>query len=74
MIEDPASGFLIGRGDAAALAASLVRLAGDPALRRAMGERARRLAEQRFSLTHMLDESEAFFASLAEKGAQRGTK
>jgi glycosyltransferase involved in cell wall biosynthesis len=68
MIEDPASGLLIDRGDAAALAACLVRLAGDPGLRRQMGSRARQLAEDRFSLDRMLDESEAFFASLAEKG------
>ncbi len=68
MIEDPASGLLIERGDASALAACLVRLADDPGLRRTMGERARRLAEQRFSLERMLDESEAFFTSLAEKG------
>jgi glycosyltransferase involved in cell wall biosynthesis len=69
MIEDPASGLLIDRGDAPALAACLVRLAGDPGLRRHMGARARQLAEDRFSLDHMLDESEAFLTSLAEKGA-----
>jgi len=69
MIEDPASGLLIDRGDAPALAACLVRLAGDPGLRRRMGARARQLAEDRFSLDHMLDESEAFLTSIAEKGA-----
>ena len=73
MIDDPTSGLLIDGGDAPALAACLVRLAGDPGLRRAMGERARQLAEQRFSLDHMLDESEAFFTSLAETGTRRGT-
>jgi glycosyltransferase involved in cell wall biosynthesis len=72
MIEDPGSGLLIDRGDAPALAACLMRLAGEPGLRRAMGERARRLAEQRFSLDRMLDESEAFFASLAEKSVCGG--
>jgi glycosyltransferase involved in cell wall biosynthesis len=71
MIEDPASGLLIDRGAAAALAAGLVRLAGDPGLRRQMGARARRLAEDRFSLDRMLDESEAFLLSLAGRGACR---
>jgi glycosyltransferase involved in cell wall biosynthesis len=69
MIEDPASGLLIDRGDASALAACLVRLAGDPSLRRQMGARARQLAEDRFSLERMLDASEAFFSSLAKRGA-----
>jgi glycosyltransferase involved in cell wall biosynthesis len=68
MIEDPASGLLIDRGDAPGLAACLARLAGDSGLRRKMGERARQLAEERFSLDRMLDESEAFFASIVEKG------
>ena len=70
MIEDPASGLLIDGGDASALAACLVRLAGDSGLRRQMGMRARQLAEDRFSLDHMLDESEAFLTSLAKKGVR----
>jgi len=49
LIEDGASGTLVEPGDPAALAAAIRELVLQPALRRRMGERARELAERRFS-------------------------
>jgi len=65
MIDDGESGYLIEPGDASALAERLTRLATDAELRRRMGGAAARLAADRFTLEKMLDESEAFFLSLA---------
>ncbi len=47
-VRDGETGFLTPPGDAAALAAALDRLAGDAALRRAMGARGRARAEQEY--------------------------
>jgi phosphatidylinositol alpha 1,6-mannosyltransferase len=41
LVEDGVTGFLVAPGDAGALAAAVVRLAGDPALRAAQGQAAR---------------------------------
>src|SRR5262249_28308753 len=47
------AGLVFPAGDVEAMAASLVRLAGDPGLRRSLGEAAARRARQRFSLEGM---------------------
>ncbi len=48
LLRSGACGLAVPPGDAPALAAALRRLAGDAALRRAMGHAGRRLAEERF--------------------------
>ena len=45
LVEDGFNGFIVPAGDAAALAATLVRLAADPALRQRVGAAARATAE-----------------------------
>ena len=47
-VEDGRNGMLVPVRDAPALAEAMSRLAGDPALRTAMGAQGRRLAEDRF--------------------------
>ena len=48
VIEDGVAGLLVPPGDAAALAAAMVKLAGDPAIRDAMGQAGRRRYEAHF--------------------------
>lgn len=49
LIEEGSSGLFVPQGDIAALEEAVTRLAGAPALCRAMGERARAIVEERFS-------------------------
>ena len=49
------TGFLVPRGDAVAFCEALLRLANDPALRKAMGHAAREHIAQEFSLSRMAD-------------------
>jgi colanic acid biosynthesis glycosyl transferase WcaI len=49
LVEDAGCGMAVARGDDAGLAAAILRLRNDPALRDAMGNRARRLLDERFS-------------------------
>jgi colanic acid/amylovoran biosynthesis glycosyltransferase len=48
MIDDGRDGVLVPQEDVAAIGAALGRLAGDPALRAAMGKAARATAEAKF--------------------------
>ncbi len=50
LVTDGEEGFLVDRGDSAALGARLRKLADDPGLRRAMGERARVRAHRDFTI------------------------
>ncbi|MFT3772584.1 MAG: glycosyltransferase [Minicystis sp.] len=52
-VVDGVTGRLVPRDDAAALAAALVQIARDPALRRRFGEAGRARAEDRFDLRRM---------------------
>jgi glycosyltransferase involved in cell wall biosynthesis len=63
-VRDGETGFLVPHGDVAALAKSLARIAGDPALVRALGATGRTFAE-RFSWDRAADETEAHLASIA---------
>ncbi len=49
MVEDGGSGLLVEDGDTAGLAAALLRLLRDPALRLQMGQRGRQIAQARFN-------------------------
>lgn len=61
-VADGVTGRLVPPGDAQALAAAIVALAGDPAALRTMGQTARVRAAQHFSLARMVDELEAVYA------------
>jgi glycosyltransferase involved in cell wall biosynthesis len=50
IVEHEGSGLLVPPADAGALAAALLRLARDPALRQRMGRRARAIVEERFDI------------------------
>jgi glycosyltransferase involved in cell wall biosynthesis len=50
LVADGDNGFLVPHGDPPALAARMLELLGDPALRARFGRRARALAEERFRL------------------------
>lgn len=61
---DPSCGFLIKRGDLAGLQEALIKLITDKNLRKTMGENARRIIENKFSLNKMLVETENLYKSL----------
>jgi glycosyltransferase involved in cell wall biosynthesis len=65
----PGSGVLVPRGDEAALADALVRLAGDPDLTRAMGARAREHVLGRFSIERLLADLERLYDELLARRA-----
>jgi len=56
VIEDGVTGFLI-QNDPAAIAGLIRRLMNDPALRAALGRKARERARERFSLQRMVDDT-----------------
>ncbi len=55
MVRDGVTGFCVPRGDTAALAGALEKLAGDPALAGRLGEEGRRRARRVFSLVDHVD-------------------
>jgi glycosyltransferase involved in cell wall biosynthesis len=63
VVRDGITGYLVPPGDPAALARTLVRLAGAPGLRRQLGEAARQLYEQEFTVARMVD---AYAAELTD--------
>lgn len=69
LIRDGENALAFPAGDAAALAAQVCRLAGDPALRRALADTAGREVAARFDLAVITDQIEAYLrASLARHG------
>ena len=64
IVEDGVTGLVVPPGDAGALAAAIRRLAGDPVLRRRLGEAAREVARQRFALPRMIEETEQVYRRL----------
>jgi len=60
IITDGKNGFVVGVGDTDALADRILTLAHDESLREAMGERARRTAEERFTVERYVAEFERF--------------
>lgn len=69
LVEEGATGFLVEPGDAAALAARVRALAGDPALRAAMGARARGRARARFDMDAVARGSVAIYRRVLEARA-----
>lgn len=63
-VEDEVSGLLVPPGNPGTLAASIVRLAGDPVLRRELGENARIRFETEFNADLMVDRTIALYRSL----------
>jgi glycosyltransferase involved in cell wall biosynthesis len=69
-IVDGESGILVRPRDARALAAALKRLAGDPALRRRLGEAARARVQERFSLESCVAHYERLYRGIGEPNAR----
>jgi glycosyltransferase involved in cell wall biosynthesis len=65
-VTDDETGLLVRPNDPNALAAALIRLAGDPALRRRLGDAARQRVQQRFSLDACVARYEKMYRALAE--------
>ena len=66
-IIDKETGFLIEKANSAEIRDSVVALLRNPAMAREMGEKARKLVEERFSLETMLDKTEALYARLMKE-------
>jgi glycosyltransferase involved in cell wall biosynthesis len=64
-VEDGVSGLLVPEGDAPAVAARLRDLLGSETLRREMGARARRLAEEKFDRVRLTERLERVYDELA---------
>lgn len=57
IVRDRENGFLVPPGDGEALTSAVRSLLNDPELRRKMGERARRIAEEEFSETSVVEQT-----------------
>ncbi|HEX7174714.1 MAG TPA: glycosyltransferase [Pyrinomonadaceae bacterium] len=69
LIEDGVTGLLTPVGDAGALAAAVLRLLRDESLRASLGDRARRLARERWSVERMIDETERVYLEALSQDA-----
>lgn len=69
VVREGIDGFLVEPGDTEAMADRLARLAGDPELRRRMGESGRERVRSRYSVDRLLDDVDHFYRTLLE---QRG--
>lgn len=70
-VVDGGTGRLVPIGDVDALAAGLIEVCGDAALRTAWGEAARRRWEEEFSAARMVERSEALYRRVLEARAAR---
>jgi glycosyltransferase involved in cell wall biosynthesis len=68
-IEEGETGYVVAPGDDVALAARVVELLRDPARAWRMGERGRRVVEEKFSCEAQLANTEALYTRLLERGA-----
>jgi glycosyltransferase involved in cell wall biosynthesis len=71
VVRDGVNGYLVPPGAPAALARRLLDLSGDPAARKRMGERGRRIVEREFSLAQMRVSYDALYDELTGKGVPR---
>jgi glycosyltransferase involved in cell wall biosynthesis len=70
VVRDGETGLLVKPGDVDGLRAALARLAGDPALRRRMGEAGRALVAERHSVGAMVRAYEALYFKLTRTSSQ----
>lgn len=68
LVKHERNGLAVPVGDAPALARAIARLHADPALRRRLGEAARKDVEQRYSWERIAQKAFALYASLVEGG------
>jgi glycosyltransferase involved in cell wall biosynthesis len=66
-VDEGRTGFLVPPGDAEALAGAIHRLAADAGLRSAIGEQARTIALERFSLRRHVDLLSALYDSISKR-------
>lgn len=66
-VDEGRTGFLVAPGDAETLAARMRQLAGDAALRRDVGARAREYALDRFSVRRHVDSMSALYDSISKR-------
>jgi glycosyltransferase involved in cell wall biosynthesis len=64
VVEDGETGFLVGRGDTAAMAEQLEVLARDPALRTSMGETGRERVLRRYAVERLVGDVDALYREL----------
>jgi glycosyltransferase involved in cell wall biosynthesis len=64
------TGLLVPRGDAERLAQGIVALAGDPAMRAIMGDKARRRAAERFSAERLVRDIDSLYTELIEQNGR----
>ena len=74
LIDHEVNGFLFPAGDADALGGYLARLAGDPELRRSMGERLRQKAADKFSLRRTVETQLAIYSDILARHARPAEK
>jgi len=67
VILDGQTGVLVPRGDSAALARAIVKLAREPGRRAALVARGRARVEERFSIVHSATEYQDLYAELLQK-------
>lgn len=72
-VVDDETGVLVPTHDSAALAAAIVRLLRDEALRRRMGEAGRERVEKKFSVERMVEETAAVYERLASRSISAST-
>jgi len=73
LIEDGVTGLLVPAGRPDELAAAVERLAADPALRRALGERGRRKVIDEYDLDHGVDQLRDAFVDLLAPDAAKAS-
>lgn len=67
IVEDGVTGILVPPGDPQALAEAILRLLGDPDLRRRMGEASRERVNAKFSTEHVADQTIAVYAECLQR-------
>ncbi len=67
IITDGSNGMLVEAGDSSAIAGAVIRLLGNPGLRRDMGERGRRVVAEKFPIGLMADKMIKLYDKIAEK-------
>ena len=74
VIREGEDGFLVDAGDTEQLAERLARLAGDPALRRRMGEEGRARVLPRYAVDRLVDDVDRLYRSLLEASRMARTE